>query len=156
MAVYNFKNTGKTKKDVSKEKITETVPAFGIKTPLQLGNLNNEILAMNYSLSEQLADNLRNLLLTNWGERLGLYEFGANLRPLTTDLSSQENFDNEAIERIKKAVEKWMPYIELETFESNIDRINNDNTGVINISITYRIPMIEQDKRGIQVNLYVI
>jgi len=156
MSVYSFKNVGKTKLNQDDNLIKKTITPFGIKTPLKLGNFSEGLLSMNYSLSDQFADNLKNLLLTNWGERLGLYDFGANLKPLTTELVSQEDFDNEAIIRIKNAVEKWMPFVSLETFESSIDRTENSSTGVIKISITYQIPAIEENNRSLQVVLYVI
>lgn len=155
MASYSFKSVGKTK-----EQITEETPAvsrvpFGIKTPLSLGT-GEGILSMNYSLSDQFADNLRNLLLTNWGERLGLYDFGANLKPLTSEFVSQDSFDNEAIERIRSAVQKWMPFIDLEDFSSVVDRNENKNTAIIKITITYNIPALEVTKKSLQIVLYVM
>jgi len=156
MAVYSFKNVGKTRQSQDEEVLTASQIPFGIKTPLQLGNSSEGILSMNFSLSDQFADNLKNLLLTNWGERLGLYDFGANLKPLTTEFVSQEDFDTEAITRIRAAVDKWMPYVTLNTFESSIDRTENKNTGVIKINITYRIPSIEDNDRSLQIVLYVI
>lgn len=154
MAVYSFKSVGKTQDKVDEETLTPTLIPYGIKTPLQLGS--ESIFSMNYSLADQFSDNLKNLILTNWGERLGLYNFGANLRPLTTEFVSQENFDNEAIVRIKNAVDRWMPFIDLENFSSSVDRINNKSTGVININITYNIPALNVIGRGLQITLYVI
>jgi phage baseplate assembly protein W len=155
MAVYSFKSVGKTQEKITEETLATTPIPFGIKTPVQLGS-SEGIFAMNYSLSEQFADNLRNLLLTNWGERLGLYQFGANLRPLTTEFVSQENFDNEAIVRIKNAVEKWMPFVDLESFSSEVNRNDNKSTGVINVNITYNIPALNVIGRGLQITLYVM
>lgn len=101
-------------------------------------------------------DNFRNLVLTNWGERLGLYDFGANLRPLTTELVSSDDFDAQAIERIAGAVQRWMPFITLETFESKIDRLNNRNTAVIKITIIYNIPSLSVFQKALEVTLYAI
>ena len=111
---------------------------------------------MNYSLEDQFADNLRNLLLTNWGERLGLYQYGANLKPITTELVSQDDFDSEAISRIKNAVDRWMPFVDLEDFSSAINREGNKNTAIININITYNIPALNVFRKGLQINLYAI
>jgi len=156
MAVYNFKNVGKSSQNQEKDALKAAKIPFGIKTPLQLGNSSEGILSMNFSLSDQFADNLKNLLLCNWGERLGIYDFGANLKPITTEFVSQEDFDTEAIARIRTAVEKWMPYVTLNTFESSTDRTENNNTGVIKINITYRIPSLEDNDRSLQIVLYVI
>jgi len=155
MATYSFKSAGKTRQQEKEEVLVSSPVPYGIKTPLSIATKDG-ILAMNYSLEEQFADNLRNLLQTNWGERLGLFQFGANLKPLTTEFVSQESFDNEAIDRIRNAVEKWMPFIELEDYSSIIDRNENYNTGILRINITYNIPALEVTRKGLQVMLYVI
>lgn len=156
MATYSFKSSGKTPQQQALETLNTSKIPFGIKTPMALAGAGEGLLAMNYSIADQFADNLRNLLLTNWGERLGHYQFGANLRPLTTEFASQENFDNQAIERIRNAVNEWMPFVTLGTFESSVDRTENKNTAVILIKITYSIPAIEVIDRALQIVLYVI
>lgn len=157
MSTYSFKSVGKTKEQETTESdATKSSPVpYGIKTPLQLGDTDG-IFAMNYSLETQFADNLRNLLLTNWGERLGIYQFGANLRPLTTEFTNLENFDSEAIQRIRAAVERWMPFIDLDTFSSSIDRLENKNTAIVKVNITYNIPALNVTNKGLQIVLYVI
>ena len=155
MATYSFKSAGKTQDQTDLEAVSKSAVPFGFKTPLEIGSTEG-ILAMNYSLADQFSDNLRNLLLTNWGERLGLYQFGANLKPLTTEFVSQDDFDNKAIERIKSAVGRWMPFVDLEDFSSVVDRNENTNTGIIRVSITYNIPALQVEKRGLQIVLYVI
>lgn len=155
MATYSFKSVGKTQSQINDETLRSSLIPYGIKTPLRISE-SDGIFEMNYSLAEQFTDNLRNLLLTNWGERLGLYNFGANLRPLTMDFSSQDDFDSEAIARIKSAVEKWMPFIDLEDFSSIVDRNENKNTAIIKINITYNIPLLNVKKKGLQIVLYAI
>jgi phage baseplate assembly protein W len=154
MATYSFKSVGKTQEQNAVEALKKTQLPFGIKTPLALGS--DAIFDMNFQIEEQLADNLKNLLLTNWGERLGLYRFGANLKPLTTEFVSQDDFDTQAIERIRSAVESWMPFIDLEDFTSTIDRNENRNTAIIKIVISYRVPVLQTVSRKLQIVLYVI
>ena len=155
MASYSFKSSGKTREQTAEETTAVSRTPFGIKTPLSLGS-GEGILSMNYELSDQFADNLRNLLLTNWGERLGLYNFGANLKPLTSEFVSQDSFDTEAINRIRDAVQKWMPFIDLEDFSSTVDRNENKNTAIIKVTITYNIPALEVTKKSLQITLYVM
>lgn len=155
MATYAFKSVGKTEEQVKAETLIASQIPYGIKTPLRLG-VKDGIFQMNYSLADQFHDNLRNLLLTNWGERLGFYRFGANLLPLTTEFSSLDDFDNQAIQRIRDAVDTWMPFIELEDFASEVDRQENKSTGIIKITITYNIPALQVIKKGLQIILYVI
>lgn len=156
MANYKFKSVGTTAQKRFEETVDVSVVPIGIRTPLQLDDSGEGLLSMNYNNAEQIADNLRNLLMTNWGERLGLYDFGANLRPLTTEYSSQDAFDEEAIARIRNAVSKWMSYIELNNFESSFERYENRSTAIIYIKVTYNIPSLNAYDQKIQVNLYVI
>lgn len=154
MSVYNFKSSGKTA-----VKSKEEIPAFtknpvGIKTPLRLND--NNLFAMHYDNADQVHDNLRNLLLTNWGERLGFYYFGANLRDLTSELSSLDAFDSEAIQRIKDSVSTWMPFVSLKDFSSRFDKEENENVGILKIAITYNVPQLKIENRALQISLHVI
>jgi len=156
VATYSFKNVGKTKDQKFAERVLNSPVPYGIKTPLTLGTEGEGLFSMHFSLADQFSDNLRNLILTNWGERLGLYNFGANLRPLMTEFTSQESFDEDAIARIRSAVAAWLPYVNLKTFESVIDNVENKNTAVIKLNITYSVPLIDDKDRAIQVVLYAI
>lgn len=111
---------------------------------------------MNSTLADQIHDNFRNLLQTNFGEHLGIYDFGTNLRPLVTEFVSQDDFDTQAIDRIKVAVARWMSFIDLDSFSSTVDRTANKNTAIINITITYNIPTLNVTGKVLQVTLYVI
>ena len=153
MGSYNFKSSGKTTEQRQVEKLLQTKVAYGIKTPLQLSD-TGELLVVNYKIADQMHDNLKNLLLTNWGERLGFYNFGANLWPLVTEFVSQDDFDTEAINRIRVAVEHWMPYVDLENFLSEINRFDNKNTAIVNVNITYNIPTLQVVGRKLQITLY--
>lgn len=155
MGLFNFKSVGKTTEQQAVEALTKSATPIGIKTPLRLGGQEG-IFAMHYNLADQVHDNLRNLLLTNWGERLGVYDFGANLRPIVTELVSLDDFDSQAIERISSAVSRWMPYVSLDNFLSETDHQENKNTAVIRITITYSIPALEVKQRALQVTLYAI
>lgn len=154
MGTYNFKSSGKSVEQLNIELPTRTSLPIGIRTPLRLDDKN--LFAMTYLVSEQVHDNLRNLLLTNWGERLGFYNFGANLRELTSELSNIDAFDEEAISRIRSAVTKWMPFVVLKDFVSEIDNERNINTGIVKISITYSVPQLGVENKALQISLYVI
>lgn len=154
MGSFNFKSVGQTKEKSLIETVVKTVTPYGIKTPLRIGN--EQILETNNTLAEQVSDNLRNLLLTNWGERLGLYKFGANLRPLTTELVSLDDFDSQAIDRIRLAVGTWMPYVQLENFVSSIDRTTNKNTAVIKLLVSFSVPALSIVGAAIEVSLYAL
>lgn len=153
MSAYKFKSVGKTASTIESEAIFATITPVGIKTPLSLDDKN--IFAMHYSVADQAHDNLKNLLLTNWGERLGLYDFGANLKELTSEYTNIDSFDEEAITRIRNAVTKWMPFISLKNFASSIDREQNQHVAILKITITYDIPSLSVRDKAIQISMYV-
>jgi len=157
MASYNFKSVGKTQQQTNSEKLAvkKTPTPIGIKTPLQINYTGSgEIFTTHYNLIDTVKDNLRNLILTNWGERLGIYDFGANLRPLLTELVSDEDFDSKAIERISSAVGRWMPYVSLENYVSTIGHDKNNNSiAHISMTITYSIPTLNLSMGMLQINM---
>ena len=153
MGSYSFKSAGKTLEQRTVERIESSQTPIGIKTPLQISEDGGEIFATHNRLADVVHDNLKNLLLTNWGERLGLYKFGANLKPILTELVSQDDFDSQAIERINTAVGKWMPFISLENYISDTLKTNNRFLARIVIRITYNVPTLNVTNKMLEINL---
>ncbi len=156
MGAFSFKSVGTTKVDMLAAEQPVTAPPIGIVTPLALGQ--DDLLKTNTDLATQLADNLRNLLMTNWGERLGFYDYGANLRPLMVDLVSLNDFDSQAIDRIKSAVQKWMSYVDLVDFISEVARTHGiaGSISAVDMTITYNIPSLNLKGRKLRVTLFAI
>jgi phage baseplate assembly protein W len=155
MGTYSFKSSGKTSVQKVDETPAETPLPIGIVTPLRLGDQHG-FLAMHTSLADQMHDNLRNLLLTNWGSRLGQFDLGGNLRPLLSEFTTQDDFDTQAIERIRSAVGKWMSFISLNDFSSVVDHVDNKHTGTVLLTITYDIPLLNVKGRKLLLTLYVM
>jgi len=86
---FEFKSSGinSLERKISKEKVDSIIMnPIGIKTPLRLSEKDNDSLfEMHRNIEDVVRDNLRNLLLTNKGERLGRHDFGTSLRSLTFD-----------------------------------------------------------------------
>jgi len=154
MARLSFKDVG-TQNSVANNIATTAAPIpYGIKTPLELDEGNSvSIFKMHYSLLDQISDNLRNIILTNHGERLAMYDFGANLRPLLTDFSNKDNFDQEAMRRIKSTVGKYMPFVNLLGYESKVERTQNVYTGIIYIIIAYKVSTFPEQL--LEVSLFI-
>jgi phage baseplate assembly protein W len=153
---FNFKSVGKTSEQTLNDNnsLVVTPTIFGIKTPLR--STGEFIFDVTYSLNEQIGDNLRNLILTNFGERLGLYNYGGNLRPLLFEFTTLDNFDSQAITRISSAVQLWMPYIVLNNFVSSVDKMQSSkNVDAIRLYITYDVPTLDLKDQAIEVILYV-
>lgn len=154
MGSYSFKAAGKTQTQRTSEQVNASSIPIGVKTPLELGS-SDGILLMHHALSDQVHDNLRNLLLTNFGERLGLYNFGANLRPLTSEWSSLDEFDSQAMERISSAIQRWMSYISLENYISRLDTTETKGT-IVRVVITYNIPTLNVTGKSLEIALKVM
>jgi phage baseplate assembly protein W len=156
MGTYNFKSVGKTQAQALVEKLESTKTPIGIKTPLQLSlGENTEIVVTYDNLADVTHDNLRNLIQTNWGERLGLYDLGANVRPLLSEYVSSDDFDGKAIDRISNAVNRWMPYVSLENYTSSLESSGGSATRV-HLRITYSIPVLGITGRLLEVTLTVM
>lgn len=154
--VYDFKSVGTSEAEY-KEQTTFWVDGenpVGIKTPLELGDGTDGLLKMHKSLVSQVHDNFRNLVLCNHGERLGIYDFGANLSELAHELGS-EGVDNEAIKRIKTAVSKYAPFINPKTFETFTDNRGNEHVAKVGIRIVYDVPALRVTDRALEVIIYV-
>jgi len=68
--------------------------------------------AYNEDTLEAVEDDLRILLLTNYGERPIHFDFGANLRSLIFEFQGEAL--NQAVkDRILSAVEQWMPFVKV-------------------------------------------
>ena len=155
--VYDFQSVGESLESYRQNRRIgdTTIVPIGIKTPMSMATAEGGLFVMNNTLTDQIKDNFKNLLLTNHGERLGLYDFGANLQELTLELGS-EAFDTEAIRRIKSACGKYMPYLNLSTFEPVVDRTGESLGGIakVGLKITYSIPLAQSGPQQIQITLY--
>ena len=153
MAVLDFKSVGERSSALKFQPTVNETP-LGIKTPLRLGSQNDGIFSMHFNIADQIQDNFRNLLLTNHGERLGLYDFGANLRPLSLE-HGQDSFDAEAIVRIKTAVDKYMPFLSPRTFESKPLPNRGGMIERVNITITYDVARLSIIGKEIVASIFV-
>lgn len=133
----------------------KTQPPIGVKTPLEQ-SYDSNVFIMNTSFKEQIGQNLTNLISTNYGERLAIVDFGANLMPLLSEYSNKDDFDKEAMLRIKTAVTKWMPYVELGAYESKPNYENGSFIGEIDILILYSVSRLNIKDNMIQVQLKVM
>ena len=156
----SFKSVGikSTDPDLFRE---VTIRPVGIKTPLEIGTGRSGVFQMHFDIADQLMDNLRNLILTNHGERLCSYDYGANLKPLTFDLTAKEDWDSEAMARINTAVTKFMPFIDLETFSSSLagkkeSAIIGEWLTHIKLTLKFNIPKLGVTNRMMSVSMWCV
>ena len=100
---------------------------IGLGLPMQYDDVNGFFPGHSTTLS-QAGSNLRNLLLTNKGERVGQPTFGADLLLILFEPMS-ENLLDRLEESINEAISVWLPYIsinllEVEPSEFEINQLN--------------------------------
>jgi len=139
---YSFKSVGQLQSQFAQEQQGFLFkPPIGILTPVSFDQTGGSMFKMSVDLEDQIRDNLRNLISTNHGERLMLNDFGANLKELAYDLTS-EDVISEALSRISIAVSKYMPFVELENLQVDIVRSDDGDSVLNKIKITYSVPSI--------------
>ncbi|MFA6049706.1 MAG: hypothetical protein WC761_00645 [Candidatus Paceibacterota bacterium] len=157
MALLSFKDVGiQAVSRPAVNQLTRNPSPIGIKTPLEIDQEGNNLFTMHYTLKNQIADNLRNLVLTNHGERLALYDFGANIRPLLTEWSNKEDFDKEVMLRINTAISKYMSFVTPLGYESKPDYLDNIFTGIVKIVLLYSVPSLNLREELLELTLFVI
>lgn len=149
--VYEFLSVGERESTYRRRtNVTQPQVPIGIKTPLERGQDADGLFVMHKNLEDTVSDNLRNLLLTNHGERLFRYDYGANLRELAFELGTEEA-DTEAVLRIREAVSKYLPYVNLQTFSSRQTPATYTDSSKVIVSVTYNVPGVSQKQRMIEV-----
>ena len=82
----------------------------GLELPIKSNNISD--FAVTHNSLQQSQHNLKNLLLTHVGERVGQPEFGSTLKALCFEQDDNELPEKIEVE-IKRAVNAWLPYINI-------------------------------------------
>lgn len=153
---FSFDSVGETDTSFRSRNSNAVVSTpIGIKTPLESGTEQDGLFKMHRNIEDTISDNLRNLILTNHGERLFRYDYGANLREIAFELGTDEG-DFEAINRIRNAVRKYLPFISLQTFETTTIPQTRNNSSKVVIKITYTVPTLNGRQRMIEVPISTV
>jgi phage baseplate assembly protein W len=156
----NFKHVGTKISDrVFSQEIKKPSKPIGIKTPLSLGVGQSGLFDMHFQPADQIHDNLKNLIKTNRGERLGRFEYGADLNTLAFDYEFVGDFENEVTLNIRNAVDRFMPVVEISNVEvAGVDKIDNSTipSGIakVIIDVTYNVPKLKVVDKKLRAIIY--
>jgi len=155
VATVDFKSVGEVLAPTSDIEDTPAPTPIGFQTPLRVAPTT--LFAMYTDMRQVINDNFKNLLMTQHGQRMGLYDFGANLNELIFGGGnlSEDEFDAQAVIRIKNSVAKYMPFISLQTFESRVEHGDNSVIGRTNLTITYDIPALGVTNQAQSITFYL-
>jgi len=130
----------------SREKDQDPDIFIGIGFPLGFSSVG--IFNKTKTTLEQALHNLKNLLLTQPGERVGHPDFGCDIRGLLFEQISPD-IETTIEERIKDSVDMWLSYLSINVIDINQlnNRLNvtvhfslkNDMTSEKTVSLTYQI-----------------
>lgn len=93
---------------------------------------------LNKNIPEVAKQNLKNILLTNPGERIWDSNFGVGLKRFLFEQRVEQTFER-IKDRIYSQVEEYLPYIEIQKIDIKSDE-ENENT--IYLTISYYITSI--------------
>jgi len=101
---------------------------------------------------EQAKSNIKNLLLTNKGERLGNPTFGTNLLSV---VFTQENTDLESRveEEIRAAMGEWLPFINIVNIETNFSD-DNMSTAIVNLRFSLNVDLTAEEDLALDLSTY--
>jgi uncharacterized protein len=108
--------------------------AIGISLPLQIGGTG---FTQTYNTTEQLKSNIRNLLLTQKGERILQPEFGSGLHEILFDFNN-DDIEGKIEDAITEAFEQWLPYVTIaDIVVEQTDALKDRNQ--VNLSLKFQV-----------------
>ena len=117
--------------------------SVGVSLPFTIGN--NGFFAVTYTTKEQIKSNLKNLILTNRGERLMQPEFGCNLRQAIFEQIGPDTY-NYIRSEIENSIQRWLPYIIVNDVNVTSDTTATDNNR-INVRLDYTLAYAGNNSR---------
>jgi phage baseplate assembly protein W len=108
--------------------------AIGISLPLQIGGSG---FTQTYNTTDQIKSNIKNLLLTQRGERILQPEFGSGLHEILFDFNN-DDIEGKIETAINEAFEQWLPYVTIaDIVVEQTDALKDRNQ--INISLKFQV-----------------
>ncbi len=148
----NFKGTS-----VINQRI-ETVPSvdsppIGLKTPLRKATRRGQLFDQHLDLESDIIDNFKNLLLTNYGERLMYPDLGANLLSLLNERVSSEDWNEKLTRSIVGTTRTYMPQISIESVVASPLPTLNDGFSRVKVVVTFSIQRLGIQGRQLDLTL---
>jgi phage baseplate assembly protein W len=114
--------------------------AIGLSLPLQMGSATFN---QTYDNLEQLKSNVKNLLLTNRGERLGMPTFGCGLQHLLFE-PNDDDLNDKILNQVESAINFWLPQLLINSIEITASDEDKDKN-TLNVSIVFTAKYNQQN-----------
>jgi phage baseplate assembly protein W len=119
---------------------------IGLSFPLRKDN--NSDFAMTKNSLEQAQHNLKNLLLTQVGERVAQPEFGSRLKELCFEPQNND-LPTRIEEEVRRSVDLWLPYINIQDVRTLTDDVDESK---IFVQLTYNTSLDPESQAQIIVD----
>jgi len=120
---------------------------IGLKLPLTQGG--SSIFAQTKTTFEQAKHNIRNLLLTIPGERLGQPEFGSGLYEIIFE-QMDENIEDAIEASIRSSLKTWLPYINIININFEYGKVSENQ---INVNIDFGLTFEPDRFESVKINM---
>ena len=115
---------------------------IGLALPIKPDD--NNIFSLTKNSFDQVRHNLRNLLLTNVGERVYQPEFGSRLRELCFE-QLDDTLPQRVEDEVRRAVNFWLPYVNIVEVETLTEQDNKSKIFVrVKFSTTLNSETLQQ------------
>ena len=160
--MFDFKSSG-IKVDDTKFKVSDPesrLRPIGIKTPLEPGRGRTELYKMHEDPLEAIADNLRNLVQTNMGERLGRFNIGCNFKAILFDRNSQNEseYEQTAIASLNEQVRKYLSLVTIDEVRfapvEKSDYSDRSSLSKVTVDIIFSVARLRRFRNKLEVILY--
>ena len=118
--------------------------SVGVSLPFTVGN--NGFFAVTYTTKEQIKSDLKNLILTNRGERLMQPEFGCNLRQAIFEQIDEGGVYEFIQTEIETSIQRWLPFVIVNNIDVYSDSNSKDNHKV-NVKLDYTLSFAGNNSR---------
>lgn len=121
--------------------------ALGLDIPITSDN--NTFFSLNYTTEDQTRANLKNLILTNKGERIMSPNYGTDLKKMIFEQAPQDKIED----NIRESIKTWLPYVNIEELIVSDSSLNEH---LINISLKYSVLKDEDSINELNFELYSV
>ena len=119
---------------------------IGLALPIKPDD--NNVFSLTKNSYDQVRHNLRNLLLTNVGERVYQPEFGSRLRELCFE-QLDDTLPQRIEDEVRRAVNFWLPYVNIVQIETLTEE---DNKSKIFVRVKFSTTLNSQTLQQIELD----
>ena len=121
---------------------------IGIELPLK-HNIEKGFFSRTKTALEQTRSNIKNLLMTRKGERLGNPTFGSDLFAVLFEQEG-DDIESKVEEAIHSAMSVWLPFVIINNIET---KFSTTNKNAINVSIQFSLNIDTTTSEQLSINI---